>query len=285
MIKKRNIYPFTLIVLVCGLVLLRIFSRQLAWTAETAGNHIGLLVSKRFQGDEVLFRDYGHLMQYRNANAQLLPSPNRVILVGDSITDFWTDPEKSHIAYEEPYFVFRGVGGSNTGQMLLRFRQDVIDLHPRVVVILAGTNDILIRDDDAAFKNFRDNIETMCEMAMDRHISLILGSIPPLTDTGNQADPHHMRSIPIWNAWLRSYAQSIGAGFTDYYSLLVGQQHEFRSDLTYDDIHPNRAGYSLMQPLLHNEVKHIESSPKHTEEHSSTSTAETPPAVPLTLSH
>ena len=255
---KRPLFLLALVAIACGLTLLRTFSQQIAWTAQTAGNHIGLLVSRRFQNDEVLFRDYGHLEQYRQENARLSPSHDQIILVGDSITAFWTDPAKSHITDDEPTFVFRGVGGSTTGQMLLRFRQDVINLHPRLIVILAGTNDILIRDDDVAFERFRNNIETMCEMAIDQGIPIILGSIPPQTDIGHKADSHHMRSIPIWNEWLRNYAQSIGAGFTDYYELLVGPQHEFRSDLTYDNIHPNRAGYSLMQSLLHNEVHRME---------------------------
>lgn len=257
MFKKWALFLGLLFIVVCGFMLLPTFSRYIAWTAQTAGNHIGLLVSRRFRDDEFLFKDYGHLGQYRNDNARLVPSSDRVVLVGDSITAFWTDPAKSSVILDEPTFIFRGVGGSSTGQMLLRFRQDVLNLHPRVVVILAGTNDILIRDDDIAFERFRNNIRTMCEMAMDRHISLILGSIPPQTDTGHKEDLHHMRSIPLWNSWLRRYAHCIGAGFTDYYPVLVGAQHEFRSALTYDNIHPNRAGYSIMQPLLHNEVRII----------------------------
>ena len=239
---------------ISGLGLLHIFSKQIAWTLQTAGNHIGMLVSKRFQDDEALLKDYGHLEQYREDDAKLLASRDRVVLVGDSITAFWTDPAKSRMKKDEGNFVFRGVGGSLSSQILLRFRQDVIELHPKVVAILAGTNDILMRDDEIAFDRFRSNIITVCEMAIDNKIGIVLGSIPPQTDIGHQSDLHHMKSIPAWNAWLKSYAVQIGAGFADYYSVLVGSKHEFRQELTYDGIHPNWAGYSRMETILLNQI-------------------------------
>ena len=257
--NKLSPHLFTCVIIALGgATLFCGCSKKCAWLTQTAGNHLGLLLSKRFQSDEILFKDYGHLEQFRQDDARLLPSNDRVVLVGDSITAFWADPSKSHLKEEEPRFIFRAVGGSTTGQMLLRFRQDVINLHPRIVVVLAGTNDILIRDDAIAFERFRNNVMTMSEMAEDRQISVILGSIPPQTDTGHKADPHHIKSIPVWNDWLRSYARSIGAGFTDYYPLLVGPEHEFRSNLTDDKIHPNVAGYLLMQKVLCNEVHRIE---------------------------
>lgn len=259
MSASRRVCFLLILIIICVTVGLYGRPTRIQWVKETVGNHFGLLVSKRFQDEEALFRDYGHLQQYQHENVALPPSNERIVMVGDSITAFWANPLNSSIKEEEPNFIFRAVGGSSTAQMLLRFRQDVLDLHPRVVVILGGTNDILIQDDEAAFEHFRNNIMTMCEMAADHRISIILGSIPPITDIGHKADLHHMESIPAWNLWLRHYATTIGAGFVDYYSALVGQDHEFRTDLTNDNIHPNKAGYARMQPILKEEVRRVES--------------------------
>jgi lysophospholipase L1-like esterase len=197
-------------------------------------------------------KDWADLCRYRAADAALIRRP-RVVLMGDSITDFWRQGDPALFAGGA--VVDRGISGQTTPQMLVRFWPDVIALHPRVVQILAGTNDIAGNTGPTTEQDFEDDIMAMVELAQAHHIRVLLGSIPPAVSFW-WASPRYRpaQEIRRLNAWLRRYARASGAGFVDYYSRLATPVGAFRPDLSNDGVHPNEAGYKVMTGLLKAEI-------------------------------
>ena len=192
-------------------------------------------------------RDWADLCRYRADNAALTSHP-RVVLMGDSITDFWRQGDPALFGGG---IVDRGISGQTSSQMLVRFWPDVIALHPRVVQILAGTNDIAGNTGPTTEQDYEDNIEAMVELAQAHHIRVILGAIPPAVSFW--WTPHPCRpagEIRRLNEWLRGYARASGAGFIDYHAHLVTPTGAFRPHLSNDGVHPNAAGYGVMSGLL-----------------------------------
>ncbi|MGH8291270.1 MAG: SGNH/GDSL hydrolase family protein [Steroidobacteraceae bacterium] len=192
--------------------------------------------------------DWADLCRYRAANAALTRYP-RVVLMGDSITDFWRQGDPTLFAGGA--VADRGISGQTTPQMLVRFWPDVIALHPRVVQILAGTNDIAGNTGPTTEQEFKDNIIAMVELARAHHIRVLLGSIPPAVSFW-WASPRYRPAAQIrrLNEWLRGYARANGLGFIDYYARLSTPDGAFRPELSNDGVHPNRAGYQVMTGLL-----------------------------------
>jgi lysophospholipase L1-like esterase len=192
-------------------------------------------------------RDWADLCRYRAANAALTDRP-RVVLMGDSITDFWRagDP-----ALFRGGIVDRGISGQTSSQMLVRFWPDVIALQPRTVQILAGTNDIAGNTGPSSEQDYENNIMAMVELARAHHIRVLLGAIPPAVSFWWTAHPYRpAKEIRRLNEWLRRYARASGAGFIDYYAQLATPAGAFRADLSNDGVHPNEAGYRVMTQLL-----------------------------------
>lgn len=197
--------------------------------------------------------DFAGLARYREENARLPPpkdSENRVIFLGDSITDMWTlgqfFPEKSYLN--------RGISGQTTLQMLGRFRQDVIQLHPKSVVILAGTNDISLLGDSASLEDIKANLESMVELSQMNQIRVVLCSVLPVHDY-NPA--HHdsfvarpMAKIRELNEWLREYSLSHQLLYIDYFTAMLDEAGYLRRELADDGLHPNSAGYAIMAELV-----------------------------------
>lgn len=191
--------------------------------------------------------DWADLCRYRAANAALKGHP-RVVLMGDSITDFWRQGDPSLFGHG---IVDRGISGQTSGQMLVRFWPDVIALHPRIVQILAGTNDIAGNTGPTTERDYEDDIMAMTELARAHHIRVLLGSIPPAVSfwwTAHRYRP--AAEIRRLNRWLRRYARSSGATYVDYYSHLATPAGAFRHDLSNDGVHPNAAGYRVMAAVL-----------------------------------
>jgi lysophospholipase L1-like esterase len=191
-----------------------------------------------------LRNDPAGLGHYRDDNAKLMATPGvpRLVLMGDSITENWHNLVPGFFG---PARIGRGISGQTTMQMLVRFRQDVIDLKPRVVQIMAGTNDIAGPASDA---DIESNIRSMTELAQAHGIRVILASIPPAADFPWHQGLHPGPRIERLNAWLKSYAAKSGAVYADYWSAT----HDglgFRTDLALDGVHPNRAGYAVMAPV------------------------------------
>ena len=196
--------------------------------------------------------DYGQLARYRDDNAKLPPpaaKENRVVFFGDSITDIW---HLENYFPNKPY-INRGIGGQTTPQMLVRFRQDVIDLHPAVVVILAGTNDIAGNTGPMRNEDIEANYATMAELLHAHGIRLVFSSVLPVHDyTPKSKDFFAQRPggrILELNKWLKAYCAEHKIVYLDYFSAMVDDKGKLKADLAEDGLHPNDAGFKLMAPL------------------------------------
>ena len=196
--------------------------------------------------------DYGQLARYREANAKLSPAgagENRVVFFGDSITDIW----KLEDSFPGKPYVNRGIGGQTTPQMLVRFRQDVIDLHPKVVVILAGTNDIAGNTGPMRNEDIEANYESFTELARANGIRVVYSSILPVHNYTDRAKDFFaqrpQKRILELNNWLKDYCAKNKIVYLDYFSALVDEQGMLKKDLAEDGLHPNAAGYKIMAPL------------------------------------
>ncbi len=203
--------------------------------------------------------DWNQLGRYQQANIELLRQPlprDRVVFMGDSITDGWKLAE----SFPGKPYVNRGIGGQTTAQMLVRMYPDVIALKPAVVIIFAGTNDIAGNNGPQTLTMIQQNLMAMVELAKVHGIKVILCSVMPITDAKvnppergggpiNQSATRPPADILKLNAWLKAYAQTAGAGFADYYTATVGADGMLRADRTSDGLHPNASGYELMVPV------------------------------------
>ena len=196
--------------------------------------------------------DYGQLARYREANAKLgLPAAgeNRVVFFGDSITDMW----KLEDSFPGKPYVNRGIGGQTTPQMLVRFRQDVIDLHPKVVVILAGTNDIAGNTGPMRNEDIEANYASFTELARANGIHVVYSSVLPVHNYTDRSKDFFAQRPPKrileLNNWLKDYCAKNKIVYLDYFSALVDEQGMLKKDLAEDGLHPNAAGYKIMAPL------------------------------------
>jgi lysophospholipase L1-like esterase len=204
--------------------------------------------------------DYGQLTRYREANAALKPpgpGENRVVFFGDSITDIWHIDEY----FPGKPYLNRGIGGQTTPQMLVRFRQDVIDLQPKVVVILAGTNDIAGNTGPIRLEDIEADYASFAELARTHNIKVIYSSVLPVHNyTPRSQDFFAQRSpekILALNHWLQDYCTTASNGCTylDYFSALVDDKGLMKKDLADDGLHPNAAGYKIMAPLAEGAIE------------------------------
>jgi lysophospholipase L1-like esterase len=205
--------------------------------------------------NDARLRDWANLARYREINAALpLPAAgeSRVVFMGDSITDFWQQPRFGGFFPGKPY-VDRGISGQTTAQMLLRFRADVVNLKPKAVVILAGTNDISGNTGPMTNEAIQANIASMGDIAQANGVRVVLSSILPVSAYHNPAAPQTttrpMARILALNEWMKSYAAAHGCIYLDYFSAMVDADGVLREELSSDDLHPNAKGYEVMAPL------------------------------------
>jgi len=198
--------------------------------------------------------DWANLKRFQDEN-KALPAPvqgeKRVVFMGDSITQGWVhngvppepeDPEKA--------YVNRGISGQTTPQMLLRFRQDVIDLKASVVVIFAGTNDVAGNTGDMTPEQTEGNLTSMAELAHANGIRVVLCSILPAFDFAWKRGREPAPKIVALNKWIKAYAESNGYVYVDFYSAMVDGRGGLPEKLSKDGVHPNPAGYAIMTPLV-----------------------------------
>ena len=208
---------------------------------------------------EATLADWPNLARYHAANATVEPpskKDQRVVFMGDSITDGWTNPEYGGFFPGKPY-IDRGISGQTTPQMLIRFRPDVIALQPKVVVILAGTNDIAGNTGPMTLQEIEDNLASMTELARANGIRVVLASVLPVSNYGHdrQGNPIDMRlkrppeKILELNAWIKKFAADRKQVYLDYFSAMVDDQGMLRKELSEDGLHPNAKGYAVMSPL------------------------------------
>jgi lysophospholipase L1-like esterase len=208
--------------------------------------------------NDLRLRDWALLARYRDANARLSapqPGESRVVFMGDSITDSWQQERYGFFNTGKPY-IDRGISGQTTPQMLIRFRPDVIALKPKVVVILAGTNDLSSNTGPMTDEETEGNLQSMAELAHANGIKVVLSSITPTSAyhaVGNatpQSSLRPMSRIKAINAWMKSYAAANGHVYLDYFTPMLDESGVMKSELTTDDLHPNAAGYAIMAPLV-----------------------------------
>ncbi|HBX46400.1 SGNH/GDSL hydrolase family protein [Limibacterium fermenti] len=202
-------------------------------------------------GMELEAQDWANLERFRADNATIgMPRTNedRVVFMGNSITEGWINivPE----FFEGRSYINRGIGGQTTPQMLLRFRQDVIKLYPKVVVILAGTNDIAGNTGPSSLDMIEDNLRSMTELAQLRGIQVVLCSVLPVYDYPWRPGLEPAPKIIELNRRMKEYARTHGAVYCDFFPAMADERNGLPESLSPDGVHPNKEGYAIMAPIV-----------------------------------
>ena len=212
----------------------------------------------RLERAETKLNDWPALARYREDNKKTAPpakNEQRVVFMGDSITDSWDDPQYGGFFPGKPY-IDRGISGQTTPQMLIRFRRDVIELKPKVVVILAGTNDIAGNTGPTTLDAIADNLSSMAELATANGIRVVLASVLPVSDyemRDGKPIVQTVRRPPAQiielNKRIKGYAAAHHHTYLDYFSAMVDDKGFLKNELSDDGLHPNAQGYIVMAPL------------------------------------
>jgi len=206
------------------------------------------------EGNATMFmNDFGQLRRYHDADAAMgAPTPGepRVIFFGDSITDIWKLDE----SFPGKHYINRGIGGQTTPQMLVRFRPDVIDLKPAVVVILAGTNDIAGNTGPETLEQIESDYASLADLARANGIRVVFSSVMPINyDSGPNALKFFLQRSPdkilALDVWLKKYCADHGLVYLDYFSAMADERGLLKRGLSEDGLHPNAAGFAVMAPL------------------------------------
>lgn len=204
-------------------------------------------------------QDWANLGKYQKANSELetpKPDESRVVFMGNSITEGWS--QASPDFFEENPYINRGIGGQTTPQMLLRFRQDVIDLNPKIVVILAGTNDIAGNTGPMTLEEICGNTQSMVDLAKANGIVPVVCSVLPAFDYPWRPGLEPNIKIPKLNTLLQQMAKSQNVPYLDYFSAMADKRNGLPKELSYDEVHLTEAGYKELEKLVSVElVKHL----------------------------
>jgi lysophospholipase L1-like esterase len=196
----------------------------------------------------LLLTDWAWLARYREDNEKLLASGAKVdaVFLGDSITEGWA---RTDADFFSKGIVGRGISAQTTPQLLVRMHADVIALRPRVVHIMAGTNDIAHNTGPMTAQDSQNNIMAMCEIAKAHKIHEVLGSVPPASKYWWRPEVQPKAEAVALNEWMRGYAKSIGAKYADYAAVLTDTQGNVNTELAKDEVHPGKEGYAAMRPV------------------------------------
>jgi lysophospholipase L1-like esterase len=208
-------------------------------------------------------KDWPQLARYHDANGKLAPGAKneaRVVFMGDSITDLWQNPKFGGFFPGKPY-VDRGISGQTTPQMLIRFRPDVIALQPKLVVILAGTNDLAGNTGAVTIESIEDNLVAMADLAKANSIKVVFASLLPVSDYEQrdgkpiiQTARRPPEKIKALNEWMKTYAANNKLTYLDYYAAMIDEKGFLRDELSDDGLHPNAKGYEIMAPLAESAI-------------------------------
>ena len=196
-------------------------------------------------------QDWANLNKYQAANQALTDQDGageRVVFMGNSITEGWSNANPSFFSNET--YINRGISGQTTPQMLLRFRQDVRDLQPKVVLILAGTNDIAGNTGPMTLEQIHDNIKSMVELAKANGVTPVVCAVLPAYDYPWRPGKAPNINIPKLNTLLRHMAQEKGVPYLDYFSAMADERNGLPEALTTDEVHLTKAGYAVMERLV-----------------------------------
>jgi len=209
---------------------------------------IALLFSSLFSARA---QDWPNLKKYQEENAKLgapAAGEKRVVFMGNSITEFWK-VNRPEFFSGRPY-LNRGISGQTTPQMLVRFHQDVVALRPKVVVMLCGINDIAGNTGPSTLEMIENNIQSMAEIARANKINVVLSSVLPAYDFPWKPGMEPAGKVIELNKWIRSYAEAHKLEYVDYFSAMKDERNGLPKHLADDGIHPNKAGYAIMEPLV-----------------------------------
>ncbi|HPF10136.1 MAG TPA: SGNH/GDSL hydrolase family protein [Flavobacteriaceae bacterium] len=204
-------------------------------------------------------QDWAQLNYFKEANAQLLPpepNENRVVFLGNSITEGWLNVKPG--PFDNPQYINRGIGGQTTPQMKIRFWQDVIQLQPKTVVILAGINDIAQNTGYIPVPEIAQNIEEMAELAKSYGIKVVICSVLPANVFPWRPQIYPADKVIELNALLMTYAKTHGHTFLDYYSSMVNDEKGMIAAYTTDGVHCTEAGYRVMEQMVHDILQKIQ---------------------------
>lgn len=227
-----------------------LFSNAFAQTADT------VRMANELKQLRFLKEDWANLKRFEKENAAVQPptkGEDRVVFMGNSITQGWGDKDPDFFK-GKPY-INRGIGGQTTPQMLLRFRPDVINLKPKVVVILAGTNDIAGNTGPTSEETIVGNIQSMALLAQHYGIKVVISSILPVYDYPWRRGLNPVPKIASVNKSLKEFAKANKMVYLDYFTPMVDEQQGLKKELTSDGVHPNLAGYKVMEPLVEAAIK------------------------------
>src|SRR5262245_12891629 len=243
--------------LACLLVLLFISISLRAQASQTSTDPCTELKTRADRA-ETRLKDWPQLARYHDDNTKLsatAKTEQRVVFLGDSITDGWDAPDMGGFFPGKPY-VNRGISGQTTPQMLIRFRADVIDLKPKVVVILAGTNDLAGNTGPTTLEAIEANLISMAELARANGIRVVFASLLPVSDyelrDGKaivQTARRPPEKIVALNDWMKDYSAKNHHTYLDYFSAMADGKGLLKDELSNDGLHPNAAGYAVMNPL------------------------------------
>ena len=200
-------------------------------------------------------QDWANLNRYKNENEKIelaTPEKNRIVFIGNSITESWSkiNPE----FFTNKTYINRGISGQTTPQILLRFKTDAINLKPKIIVILAGTNDIAGNTGPTTLKIISDNIFSMAELAKANGIKVILSSVLPAFDYPWKTGLQPAEKIVKLNKLIKNYAVKNGIIYLDYHTAMANKQMGLKDAYTYDGVHPNKTGYQVMTPLAEDAI-------------------------------
>ena len=195
-------------------------------------------------------QDWHQGQKYQSDNAKILreKTPVKAVFMGNSITQGWADMRPEF--FKDHGFVGRGIGGQTTPQMLLRLRQDVLELKPEAVVILAGINDIAQNTGPITLKETLGNIQSMAELALAHGINPIICSVLPANSFPWRPEITPTQLVIDLNSQLQRWALEKNLVYVDFYTPMVDEKLGLKSHLGYDPVHPNVAGYQVMEPIL-----------------------------------
>ena len=210
--------------------------------------------------NDARMRDWAQLNRYREANRKVTTA--EVVFMGDSITDMWPQPRFGEF-FPGRNYVGRGISAQTTPQMLIRMRPDVVALKPKAVVILAGTNDIAGNTGPMTDEEIEGNLASMAEIATANNIKVIFTSILPTSSYHvapngvPQTTQRPLARIQAINSWMKKYAAEHKHAYVDYYAAMIDAQGMLRAELSGDDLHPNKAGYDIMAPLVEQAITRV----------------------------
>lgn len=227
-----------------------IFTTFAAQAQQTTNTDMTPDDAKKWQDPEYSYHnDWPNIRKYRDDNSKLpppAPGENRIVFMGNSITEFWKVNDSS---YFNSARISRGISGQTTPQMLVRFREDVINLRPAVVVILAGINDIAQNTGPIKLEDTYGNIVSMVELARAEHIKVVMSSVLPANHFPWRPAIDPTEKVIALNKMLKDYADANHIVYLDYYTAMADDQKGLPPTLSGDGVHPNLAGYKIMEPL------------------------------------